>query len=84
MGDSPLAEWRKRAALSQSQLAQLLGVHRSTISCVERGGSLGRHVYQRLAERYGLPLEMLLGRQLAFMERMKAEADKKLREVVRG
>lgn len=84
MGESPLAQWRKRAGLSQAQLARLLGVHRSTISCVERGGILGKRVYQRLAERYGVPLEMLLECQRKFMASVESEADRRFREILEG
>lgn len=84
MGESPLAQWRKRAGLSQAQLARLLGVHRSTVSFVERGATLGKKVYRRLAERYGVPLEILLRRQREFMASVESEADQKFRKILEG
>ncbi len=44
---------RKRAALSQEELAELAGVGRATISRLERGGSASFATIERLAKALG-------------------------------
>jgi transcriptional regulator with XRE-family HTH domain len=48
-----LALFRKRAALSQGELAARAGIGRATISRLERGGSASFETIERLAKALG-------------------------------
>ncbi len=59
---SPLARARRRAGLSQVQLAAKLEppCHPATLATAERG-ALSRSLAQRCADALGVPVEELLG-----------------------
>lgn len=63
---------RHRAQLSQEQLADLVGVHRTYVGSVERGE---RNVSLRNIAAFAAALDCTASELLRIAERMKADAD---------
>jgi transcriptional regulator with XRE-family HTH domain len=62
-----LKKLRKMKGLKQQELADRLGIHRSTYSGYETGKSgVGRELMIRLADFYGMPLDAMLDDNIVF------------------
>ena len=62
-----LKKLRKMKGLKQQELADRLGLHRSTYSGYETGKSgVGKEVLLKLAAFYGMPLEAMLDDEISF------------------
>jgi transcriptional regulator with XRE-family HTH domain len=74
-----LREYRKKAHLSQQQLADYSGINRSTISLIETGsiGEIGVRKLDTLCERVGLRLQIVPRQLPSFHEALDESAKAK-------